>query len=120
MILPIGRILGDNNRNVNTVQNQLETLIKITKEQHKSILAASLESKSIWTLDELCSFTGYKDSYIYKLTSSDSIPFHQPRGKKLFFDRDEIIAWIKTKKPSEEELLHLEMSAIFEPVKMSQ
>ena len=87
---------------MNTVQIQLETLIKTIKEQQKSTNAISLESKSVWTLEELCSYTGYKESYIYKLTSNNQIPYYQPTGKKLFFKRDEILNWIETKPQDEE------------------
>ena len=53
--------------------------------------------KKILTLEETCNYTGYTKSYMYKLTSGQQIP-HMKRGKKVFFDKDEIDAWIRYNK----------------------
>ena len=53
--------------------------------------------KKVLTIEEACSYTGYTIGYIYKLTSSQQIP-HFKRGKKVFFDKDELIAWMKQNK----------------------
>ena len=61
------------------------------------------------TFDDLVAYTGFKPSYIYKLTSSFSIPHSKPGGGKLFFDKEEIDAWllhsnkIKTKEQIDQE-----------------
>ena len=53
--------------------------------------------KKVLTIEEACSYTGYTIGYMYKLTSSQQIP-HFKRGKKVFFDKDELIAWMKQNK----------------------
>ena len=53
--------------------------------------------KKTLTLEETCKYTGYTKSYMYKLTSGPQIP-HMKRGKKVFFDKDEIDAWIRYNK----------------------
>ena len=53
--------------------------------------------KKILTLEETCNYTGYTKSYMYKLTSGQQIP-NMKRGKKVFFDKDEIDAWIRYNK----------------------
>ena len=53
--------------------------------------------KKTLTLEETCKYTGYTKSYMYKLTSGQQIP-HMKRGKKVFFDKDEIDAWIRYNK----------------------
>ena len=53
--------------------------------------------KKMLTIEEACSYTGYTIGYMYKLTSSQQIP-HFKRGKKVFFDKDELIAWMKQNK----------------------
>ena len=53
--------------------------------------------KKTLTLEETCNYTGYTKSYMYKLTSGQQIP-HMKRGKKVFFDKDEIDAWIRHNK----------------------
>lgn len=54
----------------------------------------SLFQKRIMTLSELSEYLGMAESYIYKLTSQKLIPYYQPLGKLLYFDRLEIEEWI--------------------------
>lgn len=56
-----------------------------------------LGNKKTLTLEEACEYTGYKLSYMYKLTSGVEIP-HYKRGKKVFFDKDELDAWMISNK----------------------
>lgn len=54
-----------------------------------------LLQKEIFTISEVCSYTGFEKSYIYKLTSTRKIPhFKSPGGKNVFFKRDEINDWL--------------------------
>ena len=53
-----------------------------------------LHNKEIFTIDELCSYTGFEKSYIYKLCSKKAIPHYKPIGK-LFFNKSEIITWLQ-------------------------
>ncbi len=53
-----------------------------------------LGRKKALTLNEFCKYTGYSKSYAYKLTSSRSVPFSNPSGKALFFDRAQIDEWL--------------------------
>ena len=68
--------------------------IEATLEMIKSII---MVNKKTLTIDETCNYTGYTKSYMYKLTSGKQIP-HLKRGKKVFFDKDEIDAWIRYNK----------------------
>lgn len=53
-----------------------------------------LNRKPVFNINELSSFTGISKSTLYKYTSQKMIP-HYIRGKFLFFDRKEIINWLK-------------------------
>jgi|SRR5690554_3436300 len=53
-----------------------------------------LSNKKVLTFDEVVAYTGFKASYLYKLTSSYAIPYSKPGGGKLFFEKDEIDAWL--------------------------
>lgn len=44
-------------------------------------------------LEGFCEFTGFSRQHTYKLTSTNKVPFSK-RGKKLWFDRDLIEAWL--------------------------
>ncbi len=72
---------------------QKESVIQIMTDVRNLLL----HQKEIFTISELCSFTGYEKSYLYKLCSAKTIPHYKsPGGKTLFFDKAEIIAWLKT------------------------
>jgi excisionase family DNA binding protein len=55
----------------------------------------NLEQKEVLTLNEVSQFTGLSKSHIYKLCSNGGIPFYKPFGKVNYFDRQEIINWLK-------------------------
>ena len=52
-----------------------------------------LQKKKL-TLKEASLYTGYKESYLYKLTSCKKIPHSKPCGGSIFFDRDELEEWL--------------------------
>lgn len=54
-----------------------------------------LNTKEVLTLDEASQYTGMSKSYLYKLTGSMRIPHFKPTGKMVFFDRTELINWLK-------------------------
>lgn len=49
-----------------------------------------LQKKKVLTFNEAVILTGYKKSYLYRLTSENVIPHYKPSGKVIFFDRDEL------------------------------
>jgi excisionase family DNA binding protein len=51
-------------------------------------------SKSVLTIEEVCTLTKLSKSTIYKFTCLGKIP-HFKQAKHLFFDRVEIEAWLK-------------------------
>lgn len=50
--------------------------------------------KNILTFTEACSYTGFSESYMYKLTSGRKIPHSKPNGKKIFFDKELLDKWL--------------------------
>tara|TARA_B100000780_G_C21075189_1_gene432803 strand:+ start:198 stop:476 length:279 start_codon:yes stop_codon:yes gene_type:complete len=67
------------------------------EEQLELIKSIIMGNKKTLTLKEGCKYTGYTKSYMYKLTSGKQIP-HLKRGKKVFFDKDELDAWLRQNK----------------------
>lgn len=55
----------------------------------------NLETKEVLTLTEVSQYTGLSKSHLYKLCSKNEIPFFKPFGKVNYFDRLEIISWLK-------------------------
>lgn len=52
-----------------------------------------LTQKSILDIDDLARYTNISKQTLYKYTANHSIP-HSKLGKKLFFDKKAIDAWI--------------------------
>ncbi|MFT3908066.1 MAG: helix-turn-helix domain-containing protein [Ferruginibacter sp.] len=56
---------------------------------------------------EACAYLGYSKGSMYKLTSSQIIPFSKPNGGKLFFDKNDLDDWLlksKTKSLRERQI----------------
>ncbi|WP_299060477.1 helix-turn-helix domain-containing protein [uncultured Polaribacter sp.] len=69
-----------------------------------------LFKKKALTLEEASEVTGYKSSYLYKLTSAKEIPHSKPNGGSIFFDREKLESWmlqneVKSKQDIESEAL---------------
>ena len=54
--------------------------------------------KEVLTAADVARLTGYSISTVYKLTSERKIPFHKPehKGRKLYFNREEILDWLQS------------------------
>ena len=53
-----------------------------------------LAAKKVLNVDDVVTLTGMTKAYIYTLTSRREIPFYNPNGRLIFFNRDEIEAWM--------------------------
>ena len=53
-----------------------------------------LQNKKILSFKEGCEFLGYAPSYVYKMTCLNILPFSKPNGKKIFFEREKLEAWM--------------------------
>ena len=73
--------------NPNT-QNVLDKLTVI-----ESLLVAT-QPKPL-TLKEAAEFLDFSRSYLYRLTSQGRIPCYKPEGKRVYFDRAELVDWLK-------------------------
>lgn len=62
--------------------------------EHNAMLAG-LANKKILTTQEAAAYLGWSMSYIYKQTALKNVPHYCPMGKMLYFDREELEAWLK-------------------------
>ena len=51
-------------------------------------------NKEILNFNDACQFLDYSKSYLYKLTHSRQIIHYKPNGKKLYFKRIDLEAWL--------------------------
>jgi len=52
-------------------------------------------TKKILSFDEASKFLNLSKSYLYKLTSGNLIPHYKPQGKMLYFEKEELEAWLR-------------------------
>lgn len=68
---------------IEQIQQSLQRIEKMTL----------LGVKSVLELEDVALLTGYTKEHIYQLTSKREIP-HCKKGKKLYFSKSEIEAWM--------------------------
>ncbi|MEQ9374123.1 MAG: helix-turn-helix domain-containing protein [Imperialibacter sp.] len=59
-----------------------------------SIESLLLSQKTVLNFEEGAAYTGLSKSYLYKLTSSGSVPCYKPKGKMVYFSRLELDQWL--------------------------
>ena len=74
--------------NSNIILNKLTAI--------ESLLEATSQPKPL-TLMEAAKFLDLSRSPLYKLTSERKIPHFKPNGKKIYFDKSELVQWLKRK-----------------------
>ena len=52
-------------------------------------------NKDILSFDEASEFLNLSKSYLYKLTSSNSIPYYKPKGKLIYFEKVLLEAFLR-------------------------
>lgn len=53
-----------------------------------------LLQKEVLSLGEACDYLNASASFVYKMTCTNQIPHYVPTGKKIFFRRSELDAWL--------------------------
>ena len=79
----------------------------VIKERLKSLEDAIYTTKEILNMKDVCQYLDISQSLLYKLTCTGEIPHFKPRGKMMFFEKKELIAWIKRNKINDQELSNL-------------
>ncbi len=67
--------------------DNIETML-----QHQNI-----NTKEVLSFSEASLLLDVSHSHLYKLTSTKQIPHYCPQGKKLYFERAELLQWMKKK-----------------------
>lgn len=65
----------------------------------KAVAAEMLfATKEVLTSEETARYLGISKNYLYQLTMRKVIPFYKPLGKRCYFNRREIEAWLQSNK----------------------
>lgn len=62
----------------------------------KQLSEQSILEKDVLTMSEACKLLDISSSNLYKLTSTKKIPHYCPMGKKLYFEKSELLNWMKS------------------------
>lgn len=62
------------------------------------IIELSLSAKDVYTLEEAAIVTGFKKSTLYQLTHKKKIPHYKPNNGAIYFDRVELMDWLRQNK----------------------
>ena len=79
----------------------------VVNERLKSLEDAIYTTKEILNMKDVCQYLDISQSLLYKRTCTGEIPHFKPRGKMIFFEKKELIAWIKRNKINDQELSNL-------------
>lgn len=70
-----------------------EIIIRLERLE-RLIESQNINSKEVLNFNETCHYLELSQSHLYKLTSSGAIPHYKPNGKKIYFNRPELDAWL--------------------------
>lgn len=83
---------------MNLILNELESLKeRLANSEISRKMQDSSPEKKILTSDDICELLRMKKSTLYCHTSSNKIPYYKSNGR-IYFDSDEINAWIHLNK----------------------
>ena len=92
-----------------TQQNSVQKDTQLTKliadlQKRVETLEDMLDAgKEVLTVEEAAKFMGMARSSLYKMTSDQTIPFYRPNGKMIFFEKTDILSWIRKNRVSSRE-----------------
>ncbi len=71
-----------------------EITLEMLHDELKQVTSLLSSQKTVLTINDCAAYTGFQKEYLYKLTHAKLIPFYKPTGRKLFFKKSEIDAWL--------------------------
>lgn len=72
----------------------MDELLKRLEKIERLIESQNLITKDVLNLNEAAQYLELSASHLYRLTSTDHIPYYKPNGKKLYFKRLELDQWL--------------------------
>ncbi len=73
------------------IQKNLE---KELTEIKNLLTSQTIQNDEPLTIEQACIFTGFKKSYLYKLTHFKQINYFKPNNKKIYFLKSDLRDWI--------------------------
>lgn len=76
----------------------MDEILKEIHELKQLIVEQNILKKEVLNFTEAAQYLEVSSSHLYKLTSLGTIPAYKPNGKKLYFNRKELDAWLLSNK----------------------
>lgn len=73
----------------------MDEILKRLDKLERLIESQNIVQKDVLNFNEACTYLELSQSHLYKLTSTRQIPHFCPQGKKLYFNRHELDAWLQ-------------------------
>jgi len=64
------------------------------KELLSKIYTKLSSNKKVLNFQECLEYTGFSKNHLYRLTSTQAIPYSKPSGGKIFFNKEKIDEWL--------------------------
>lgn len=84
------------NERICTVENILKKMEPVEELLERLAMLENniYTTKEVLTFSEACLYMGVSESLLYKLTSAREVPHYKPRGKMLYFNKEELDQWL--------------------------
>ena len=81
--------------NTNPIETLTQQVAALTKKV-ETLTNVLCQAKEILTLEEAAVFLGVTKSTLYKLTHNQVIPYFKPSNKMVYFERQELMNWVRS------------------------
>ncbi len=108
------------NKTFESEDDGLRQSVKALNRRMDAVESILDKAKEVLTLEEAARFLGMAKSTLYKLTHEQAIPYYKPNGKCAFFERSELLKWIRTNRVSSRQEIDERAACLAESVTTSK
>lgn len=72
----------------------MDILLERLEKIERLLESQNLLQKEVLNINESALYLELSTSHLYRLTSTNCIPYYKPNGKKLYFKRTELDQWL--------------------------
>lgn len=81
----------------------MDEILKRLDKIERLLESQNLVRKDVLNFNEASEYLELSHSHLYKLTSDGAIPHYKPQGKKIYFNRTELDAWLQRNRQTTKE-----------------
>lgn len=73
----------------------LQKMVDGLKQEVEKVKSVVYASKEVLNLEEAAMFLGISKSSLYKMTHNQAIPYFKPNNKMVYFEKSELLKWLR-------------------------